>query len=269
MKILHEQIQQNYTITKRQRKNGGHDHWHQRAEFVYILEGQSTIRVGKEEYLCKAGDLSVIHSGEIHSIFSTADCTMYICTFDPSILYSFQSETRFIKNYISADELNAVGVDQEIRRIFDEILQEKEKEMSCYEMVIQSNIIRLYSLLIRYFERDTLPDNKSLIKFQNFQNALQYIEKNYSRNITLVDIAATINYNPSYVSKLFVVYTGVNFKNYLDNFRINQAVKMLKKTDLTILDISARCGYDNIRTFNHVFKRITGNTPTELRKNNI
>lgn len=269
MKILHEQIQYNYTITKRQRKNVGHDHWHQRTEFVYILEGQSRIRVGKEEYYCNAGDISVIHSGEIHSITNDAGCAMYICTFDPSVLYYFQTETRFIKNYISADEIQKAGITEEVRRIFDEISQEKEQEVKCHEMIIQSNIIRLYSLLVRYFEREALLDNKSLIKFQHFQNALQYIEKNYSKNVALADIAATINYNPSYVSKLFVTYTGVNFKSYLDNFRINQAIKMLKKTDKTILEISAQCGYDNIRTFNHVFKRITGVTPTALRKTNV
>ena len=82
-------------------------------------------------------------------------------------------------------------------------------------------------------------------------------------------MAKIINYNPSYVSSLFVSYTVVNFKSYLDSFRINKAVELIKNTNATITDISAQCGYENIRTFNNTFKRVTQMTPTQMRDGQV
>ena len=77
-----------------------------------------------------------------------------------------------------------------------------------------------------------------------------------------------MNYTPTYVSTLFVSCAGVNFKTYLDNFRVKKAADMLCSTQQTITDIASQCGYDNVRTFNNAFRRVTGQSPSQLRKNN-
>lgn len=269
MRIHHESITRSYTIAKIQKKHTGRRHWHQRMEFAYLLDGQCEITIGKDSRTCSPGDVIAIHSGEIHALLNQNVCTMYICTFDPGMLYHFQSKIQFIQGFISADELKSAGIDMQIRHIFDGMLYEQDNAGNCHELLIRSDILRLYGLLVRHFERQTLPDNQKLTKFENFQNVLRFITEHYAENITLADIAKTINYNSSYVSTLFVAYTGVNFKNYLDSFRIGKAVELVSNTDLTVADIAAQCGYENIRTFNYAFKRITGQSPSGLRKNVI
>ncbi len=269
MNIQHENIVHGYTLTQTSALMGNYVHWHQRVEFLYILRGKYLVAIGEQQYVCEPGDFIVIHSGEIHNIFSLEKGELYICTFDPTILYGIQSEIRFIRSHISRKELKDAGLTEETEKFFQEFLTEKVSMRSGYEMLIQANIIRLYALLVRHFEKDTPTANKNLEKFRHFQKALEYISENYSENITLRNIAKELSYNPTYVSTLFVAYTGVNFKNYLDTFRIRQAVKLLKSTDLTVADIAASCGYGNIRTFNNVFKRIAGTSPSELRKSNI
>lgn len=269
MNIFHETIVHNYTIGHLHNRDKDGFHWHQRSELAYMLQGQCTITVGKEPHLCKPGDLIVVHSGEIHSFLTHGECDIYVCTFDPQLLYRFLPEIKFIQSYISAEALQKAGIAEEITALFGEIEQEQAKQDTCYDMIAQADIIRMYSLLVRHFERETLPDNKSLAKFSEFQAALQYITENYTENITLKSIADQLNYNPSYVSKLFVTYTGVNFKNYLDSFRVRHAIKLVKNTDMTVADIASNCGYNNIRTFNYAFKRISGTSPREMRKANI
>ena len=134
--------------------------------------------------------------------------------------------------------------------------------------IIFSDIQRLYSLFVRFFEKKDDDEIKSFRGLEDFQAALTFIAENYSEKISLKDVAAKINYNSSYVSTLFVSYTGVNFKAYLDTMRINQAAKLLKNTSERITLIAMKCGYDNIRTFNSAFKRITGVTPREYRNGN-
>ena len=68
MNIHHEHITRGYTVAKMTRHHSGRLHWHQRMEFVYILDGECRIKIGKEERLCLPGDIAVMHSGEIHAL---------------------------------------------------------------------------------------------------------------------------------------------------------------------------------------------------------
>lgn len=270
LKIYHEPVKHKFSIHKKQKIIGnGIDHWHQRTELVYVLSGECDIKIGKTTYTFYSGDLAVVHSGEIHSIFIAEECEMYICLFNPSILYNFQAEMKFIKGYIPAAELKQAGIDREVLQLFEEIDREKTDSGVWHESIIQSDIIRLYSILVRHFEQKAHAGGKNSSKFQYFQEALSYITENYSENIALKDIAQKINYNPTYVSTLFVTYTGVNFKTYLDSFRINLAVELIKNTDQTIADIASQCGYENVRTFNNTFKRITNLSPSQLRNKSV
>ena len=265
MEIYHEIITKSYTIRYRNVKKKPYLHWHQRTELLYVQSGLCQVWIGKEEYQGKPGDVFVIHSGEIHAVSCSKDCYLYICTFDPSILYSFQPEIKFVQSHISTDELAQLGLHEHIHQLFEEMYREEGAEKCWHDVLIRSDIIRLYALFIRHFPREVSPAKQSITKFRHFQQALSFIAEHYSGDIKLSDVAKSINYNPSYVSSLFVTYTGVNFKNYLDSFRINKAVELIKNTSTTIADISAQCGYENIRTFNNTFKRVTQMTPSQMR----
>ncbi len=74
-----------------------------------------------------------------------------------------------------------------------------------------------------------------------------------------------MNFTPQYFSAFFKQSTGVCFKNYLTNIRINHAKQLLTSTDLKIIDIANMCGFNNIGSFHIIFKNITGLTPTDIR----
>ena len=137
-----------------------------------------------------------------------------------------------------------------------------------YETLIQARLLQLYGLLVRYFEDDQTKDKATLTRLKQFQSIVEYIEAHYAENITLVELAEVINYNTAYVSKLFVACAGVTFKTYLDDYRIQKAVKRLNTGDDTVAEIAAQCGYDNVRTFYNAFRRVTGQTPNRFRKTN-
>ncbi len=265
MNIFHEIINADYTIAKRN-SFGLVSHWHQRFEFVYIASGEYEFVISKKSYIGRAGDLFAIHSGEIHEFREKDEKSLaVVCTFNPSVLHHLHAELQQVQSHISALELSRAGIQQEVEKIFDEMLTESRGEKKWGNILIQTDIIRLYSLLVRYFEKAASLSRKDVGKFQTFQIALSYIAEHYAESITLKNVAEKINYNPSYVSTLFVTYTGVNFKSYLDNIRINHAIELIRSTGQTFTEISANCGYDSIRTFNHVFKKITGLSPGQLK----
>lgn len=270
MDIKHEIIEPNFTVREADKFIDNNYHWHQRMEFLYVEKGYCNVNLPMKKYRMEAGDVIFIHSGEIHEINSaSSELNVKIFTFNPSILQQLNIEFIYISNYISQSMQKDAKISEVIKSIVDEIYVEYKEKKHLSDSIIISDLIKLYSILARYFENSEMMENKNTTKFKVFQEALEYISKNYTESISLKSVAEKINYCESYVSTLFVAFTGVNFKTYIDTIRIKHAVDLLKKTDNTIAYIASECGYENLKTFNNTFKRITNKTPSEFREKNL
>lgn len=102
---------------------------------------------------------------------------------------------------------------------------------------------------------------------QKMKRAVKYVEENYDKDLNMAVVSNLLSMNYSQFSQAFKQYTGTNFVNYLKEKRLTEAKRMLTETDLKILDISQRVGYDNEKHFMKVFKSTCGISPTEYRKN--
>ena len=97
------------------------------------------------------------------------------------------------------------------------------------------------------------------------KRAKEYIKTNYSKSITLEDVAREINVSPQYLSKLFKEETGENFIDYLTGIRIRIAKSLLEGEELSIKEICYSIGYSDPNYFSRIFKKIVGSTPTEYK----
>lgn len=95
---------------------------------------------------------------------------------------------------------------------------------------------------------------------------IEYVEKNYNRNISLNDVAAELHFNYSYLSHYFNTQSSINFKEYLNNIRIGKAKRLLIECDLSISDICFQTGFADPAYFSRVFRKITGLTPTDYKQ---
>ena len=98
---------------------------------------------------------------------------------------------------------------------------------------------------------------------------LRNIEKNYSKDLNLKEVSETYNINSLYLGQLFQKETGILFSDYLNNFRVNKAKKLLVETSLKAAEIGELVGYANKNYFYRKFKDIVGITPSEWRKINL
>ncbi|MCI5859425.1 MAG: response regulator [Blautia sp.] len=101
---------------------------------------------------------------------------------------------------------------------------------------------------------------------QEINDAVRYIRHNYNRNITLEEIAKSVNLSKVYFSQLFKNETGMNFTDFLIQFRIEEAAKLLKSTDMKVYEIAEQVGIPDQHYFNRLFKNITGVTPKKFRE---
>jgi AraC-like DNA-binding protein len=96
--------------------------------------------------------------------------------------------------------------------------------------------------------------------------AVDYITANYNSDISVMDIANALYINNIYLSQIFKKKMGVSVIKYLINYRIEQAKKLLVETDDLIYIISEAVGFHEFRHFSKTFKKITGLSPAQYRK---
>ena len=97
------------------------------------------------------------------------------------------------------------------------------------------------------------------------KKAIRYISQNFSRNLTLDEVADHVHLNPAYFSTLFKQSIGSSFKEYLNMVRIEESKRLLSNTDYSIIDISLATGFEDQSYFSKVFKKYTGLTPKQYR----
>ena len=96
--------------------------------------------------------------------------------------------------------------------------------------------------------------------------ALAYIDANYSKPISLQDVADNINISKNYLCDVFKKETGFTFVNYVTNLRIEKAKHYLKETDLKMYEVSDAVGYSDYAYFSQIFKKHTGMTLSAYRR---
>src|SRR5258706_4726076 len=108
----------------------------------------------------------------------------------------------------------------------------------------------------------TLPQPTGMLVKQ----ASVYIQQNYTRSFSLVELSETIGVSKSYLSRIFKMDTGISLWDYLNRFRIQKAKELLLLTAESITAIAADVGYEDISYFSRVFREIAGCSPRAFRQ---
>lgn len=128
------------------------------------------------------------------------------------------------------------------------------------------NLDRLGNLLESYIIY-LINEYSSNDNFDPFiQNIKGYIEENLTFNFSSSHISKTFNYSEKYIGRLFKKKTGFTLKEYINHRRLRMAQKMLLNSDIPIIDIASKVGYNNVSYFNRIFKQEYLVTPSQYRK---
>lgn len=104
-------------------------------------------------------------------------------------------------------------------------------------------------------------------KYTSFvRQTIEYVKSNYSEEISLASLAQAIHITPNYLSKLFKKETGVNFVDWLNQYRVDMAKELLiSHPELKGYEISEQVGFHDYKYFTYVFKKYAGKTPRDFR----
>ena len=134
--------------------------------------------------------------------------------------------------------------------------------------VIEADNINNLKTTVKNYIKSILTDVENLRSSKLngiISEALDYISKNYNKDISLDDVARELNMSYHYFSKFFKDTIGKNFVDYLTELRIEKSKELLKNNNISIKEICYEIGYHDPNYFSKIFRKVTGMTPTDYR----
>ena len=228
------------------------EHFHRSFELITVNDGQFNLHIRQCDISMSAGDTALIFPNQIHA-FKTIDYSRTTTLiFRPELVSAFHLE---YKNLIPLNNVFQYDSLHESDMHFSNLYQLKGFLYKiCGNFSENTRVIKI--------------DKQSTDSFLQYK-MLTYIDEHLAVNCTLNELSKEIQYDYAYTSKMFIKFFGMTFGDYLNQYRINHACHLLKNSDKSICDIASVCGYDNLRTFNRNFKKLTQMSPSDYRQCNL
>lgn len=240
-------------------------HYHNYYEIYYLLSGSGTMFIEGNSYTITPSNIVFLPPDVMHRATYTSHERIRI-----NLLFS--------KDYINPALFDEFAHLWE-RKIFSvkeskyitELLDKLGRE-SLVENDISCELIKCYlTELLSYVHRISTMYNdiSELSKSSPVQLAIDYINCNFSENITLNELALHTNYSPSYFSKIFTASVGIGYKKYVLLVRLKEAEKMILGTNKSIKEIASLCGFNDSNRLSTLFKETYGLSPIQYKKQYI
>lgn len=265
-------------------------HWHDEAEILYFSGGEFRLEINMESFSVRSECFCFINPGELHSIITETAASHWedAVVFSPGIL-SFDSyddaQIHLVKPIQNGKLLFPRRIEPQhpaflpLRNAFLDIMrafgQRTEDSASDSSLVTNDLTSQLYIKSSLLYILATLsahglfmPSEKNFDKrVETIKTALTYIKNNYHEKIYISDLARQVNLNEQYFCRLFKKAIGCPPVEYINEYRIKQAKRLLEESDLPVMEICLECGFNNQGNFLQEFRRRTGTTPLQYRKN--
>ena len=245
-------------------------HVHPQIEFAIVTNGNCNYHVEDEIYNLKKGDSIFVNSHLEHSTeFLLAGSTIEIVYFLLSDFEStvLQKTAPAIWTLLKMTDMKVrMFHDGSIFEIVQKIIEEYNNQDIYYSHFIKSYIYTLVAIMYRKGVLNSPYTDVENSEILRIQPVLNYVNENYSKNISLETVSNIIGFNKSYFCRLFKKITGKSFFEYLNSLRVNKAIELIGTTDLNMLEISNSLGFSSPTYFAETFKRICKCTPSEFKK---
>ncbi|MGF9696068.1 MULTISPECIES: AraC family transcriptional regulator [Paenibacillus] len=250
-------------------------HWHEEVELVVVNGERARIGVNNQVCELEQGDVLLIKPGDVHCFLPGTDHLTIIL---------FRLE--WLTGNLAADKES-----QELREVFhkttilpsticreknlghyiDAISDEEKQQQPGYRWIM---VARLYDLIIHLLRTKTPTTHECISgepctsskRFEFLESVCEYLEEHYAEPVKLDQVAEHIKFSKFHVCKLFKENKGVTLMEYLNHFRIIKSEWALLFSQASILDIAIGHGFNNVSSYNRLFKKYNDCTPSEFRK---
>lgn len=250
-------------------------HWHPEIELTLILSGEIEYHVNNQVYLLTSGEGLFGNSSTLHSGYRKDDqeCTYLSITFHPRFLYGYENsclQTKYVDFITSNDTWSSlllqkdIAWHQEILHIMQDIYQLSQKPQDDYELQVHILLLQIWNKLYHYFI--SLPQNEiaETEYLDRLRKIISYIQEHYNQELSLDDIAASINICKSECCRFFKKHMNMTIFDYILLLRIQNSLPLLRNGE-NITKVAGMVGFSSPAYFSQIFKRYMKCTPREYK----
>ncbi len=247
-------------------------HWHEALEFCYIQTGCVKVATAGQSQIFGKGEGFFINSNVLTAMTDGDDCVIDSHLFHPVFLGGhFKSvyETKYLNPVIQNRNLDLLPIRGETgtqKQLLQKLQQlSRLQKQQDTEFQTRNLLSEMWLLLLEELQHTQL--KTSPVKNQDrILTMLAYIQENYERKITLQEIADASAVSTRECLRCFQTAIRQSPMEYLLEYRIQAAAKLLETTNLPVTEIAIRTGWGSSSYFTKMFRRIRGKTPNMHRK---
>lgn len=232
-------------------------HMHKELEIILVEKGSSSLIIDDSSKTISDGDIFVCFPNQVHCYESSTPGVYHLFTIASECCYGIRE---LLNNTVPDDNVLCLGADDEIVKALYSALEFCGEFRETFQAGAINKAVALILQKISVSQR-TKKNTGTL------QNIIAYCTQNFTRELSLDDMADEMHLSKYHISHLLNDKLGISFNGYINMLRINYACEMLRKSDKSIANISEESGFGSIRTFNRVFSQVMNMTPCDYRKN--
>jgi len=258
-------------------------HWHPEIELDFVKTGSAVYNLGEESIQVDAGSAIVINEGRIHSIENKnpgSECVIISMLVNIEFLFNKDG------GLLSAKYKEPITSNQSLRyALFTPDNKRGRDGIDCINALLKSNLDKKYgyeletkSLLcnlwmqllnISALERNNKISVLSILDEERVKYAISYINKMYSKPLTLDEISESVHLSKSECCRCFKRATNMTPFEYLMRQRILESARKMQRNDPianSISELAESVGFNNASYYNRIFKKYFGDTPTKCKE---
>lgn len=234
------------------------EHGRSKHGLLYVTAGEACFSSNTgTEITADSGKLVFIPKGHRYRMKYVGESTSFI-------LLNFDMMTPDGDFLTLSDEIELISGRDTDRRVVDTL----EKLKACCQREDNSTHMRrkelVYRLLSAILEEEQSFEN-SKPKYANIIPGVLMLRRRYLENISVSEFAAACNISVSSFRSLFTECYGIAPVQYRNRLRIKRATELLEDGNMTVAEVAAESGFDNLGYFCRTYKKITGETPRETQ----
>ncbi len=240
--------------------------WHTNPEIIYIAKGEGKVICASEAIGAKKGDIFIIPPETIHQIIQVNSLEYYFIITDLKFWTDngLNPDDYYFEKRISDSKTETLINDAISAR---ERLYTDNSDIS--RAILRNTILTLIIDICKNHAVKAEDDRKAKIKNSDsyVKSAMQYINKNFNRPLTTVEIAESVGISQSYLSREFKRCTGETVVNYINILRCKRASQLIMQ-GYSVTNAALECGFESGSYFSQIYKKTTGQSPSDIKNKN-
>lgn len=232
--------------------------FHKHLEAMLVKSSSANVTIDGKNYTLHAGDVYVAFPNVLHSL-ECSDSSVIVVIVDFELYQAFHDI--LIHNAPEVPVLRKGEFPESVYGIF-----ERMGQLYHSDSPYKQNTLAGYANALLGEMMGSLQLSQRNVDDGLLQQLIFYFLRNYTRELTLEDVARELNYSKYYISRVVTNTFGCNFRTLINTYRVSMAQNLLVSSAKSISEIAMECGFKNQSSFNRIFLKHSGITPGEYRK---